>query len=133
MNFSKARCGLVLGCIATLTAVGTGTPHALTVEQYGTTQSIRTERSGAYFYDFAGTNQPKSEVLRVSDYKVDGYGARAYLTWHDNKIAVYTNKGVNTYDEKTINIREGTTVWLQLCFTNNGKNVRCSGTQRGVA
>jgi hypothetical protein len=107
MNLSKAACSAVLACTAALTAVATGTSNALAVEQYGTTQSIRTERSGAYFYDFAGTRHPDSEDLRVSDYKADGYGARAYLTWGDNKVSVYTNRG--------------------------GKDVRCSRTQKGIA
>jgi hypothetical protein len=30
-------------------------------------------------------------------------------------------------------LREGTTVHLRLCYTDNGRTVQCSGWQRGEA
>ncbi|MBQ0985260.1 hypothetical protein KBZ10_12155 [Streptomyces sp. F63] len=92
----------------------------------GRTVSFRTPRAGAYFYHFR-------EKLVVSDYKADGYGARAYLTWGSRRASVYAGGGRNSTDEKDLSIREGTPVWLQLCTTKRGKNLRCTKTRKGYA
>ncbi|WP_030543138.1 hypothetical protein [Streptomyces albus] len=92
----------------------------------GRTVSFRTPRAGAYFYDFR-------EKLVVSDYKADGYGARAYLTWGSHRASVYAGGGRNSTDEKDLSIKEGTPVWLQLCTTKRGKNLRCTKTRKGYA
>lgn len=113
--------GVLVGAVAL--TLGTGVPAA----QAGVTQDIRTARSGAWFYHFG-------DRLVVSDYKFgDGYGARAYLTWGKNKKEVYANGRNNPTSELNLDIKENTTVWLQLCFTKNGKNTDCSSTQRAVA
>ncbi|MCC3650862.1 hypothetical protein LIX60_05095 [Streptomyces sp. S07_1.15] len=92
----------------------------------GRTVSFRTHRAGAYFYHFR-------EKLVVSDYKADGYGARAYLTWGSRRASVYAGGGRNSTDEKDLRIKEGTPVWLQLCTTKRGKNLRCTKTRKGYA
>jgi len=107
---------------AAVAMLAAGTPAAVA----GVTQSIRTERSGAYFYHYG-------DELVVSDYMADGLGARAYLTWGGNRVTVYTNQGKDTSDERNLDLREGTAVWLQLCWTDNGQNIRCSQSQKGIA
>ena len=76
---------------------------------------------------YHGTN-----TLHVGDYRADGIGARAYLTRGGDKVSVYAN-GENKGQDKHLGIREGTTVWLQLCYTRAGKNYQCSATKKGVA
>ncbi|MGW6455940.1 hypothetical protein ACWF94_08415 [Streptomyces sp. NPDC055078] len=122
VKFRKSAARATVVGIATLAAFGAG----MSTASAGTTQSIRTERAGAYFYDWG-------DQLRVSDYKKDGLGARAYLTWGSNKASVHANGGVNDSAEKDLNLKEGTTVWLTLCYTDKGEDVQCSAPQKGVA
>ncbi|NJQ03605.1 hypothetical protein [Streptomyces zingiberis] len=107
-------------------ALATAPARALGSGPQGRTVSIRTDRAGAYFYHH-------SESLVVSDYRADGYGARAYLTWGGRKVSVYAGGGRNSTDEKRLAIAEGTPVWLQLCYTQRGRNVRCGSTHKGYA
>jgi hypothetical protein len=114
---------------AAVAAIAAGSPAAVAApdhQTYGVTQSIRTERSGTYFYHWG-------DELVVSDYMADGLGARAYLTWGGNRVTVYTNRGKDTSDRRNLNLREGTAVWLQLCWTDDGENIRCSQAQKGIA
>lgn len=92
----------------------------------GTTASIRTQRGAVYFYHWG-------DKLRVSDYKKDGYGVRGYLIANGKKYSVYTGAGKDTGHEKTINLREGTRVFIQLCYTKNAADVKCSRTVEGQA
>ncbi|MDJ1137968.1 hypothetical protein [Streptomyces iconiensis] len=120
MRLSKAVGRAAVVGIATLATFGVST----TTASAGVTQSIRTERAGAWFYHYG-------DVLVASDYKKDGIGARAILTWGGNKVVVTANGGVNDSEEKDLNIKEGTTVWLQLCYT--GGSTSCSAVQKGIA
>lgn len=92
----------------------------------GTTASIRTQRGAVYFYHWG-------DKLRVSDYLKDGYGVRGYLIANGKKYSVYTGAGKDTGHEKTVNLPEGTPVFIQLCYTKNAANVKCSGTVPGRA
>lgn len=92
----------------------------------GTTASIRTQRGAVYFYHWG-------DKLRVSDYLKDGYGVRGYLIANGKKYSVYTGAGKDTSHEKTINLPEGTPVYVQLCYTKKAADVKCSATVPGRA
>lgn len=90
------------------------------------TVAIRTKRGAVYFYSYG-------DVLHVGDYYKDGLGIRGYAIANGKRYTAYTNEGLNSVDDKNLNFKEGTPVWIQLCYTNNGKNVKCSGTVKGYA
>ena len=125
MRFTNAARATMAVGVAGLLAAGWGAPVAMAADATGTSQSIRTERAGAYFWDHG-------DSFSVSDYKKDGLGARAYLTVGSRKYSVYAGGGVNDTNEKDLDIKEGT-VWLQLCYTQDTADVKCSGTQKGIA
>ncbi|MEU4495578.1 hypothetical protein OG729_38510 [Streptomyces sp. NBC_00210] len=125
MTFGNTARKTALAATAALAMTGICASTSMAAEAMGATAVIRTSRSAAYWYH--GTN-----TLHVGDYKADGIGARAYLTWGGNKVSVYAN-GENKGQDKHLSIREGTTVWLQLCYTREGKNYQCSATKKGVA
>lgn len=92
----------------------------------GEWESISTARAGAIFW-------PAGDYLEVYDYKADGLGARAYLSWgYGHQVSVSVNN-TDYMRSKKLNLREGTVVWLRLCYTKHGHNVQCSRAQKAVA
>lgn len=90
------------------------------------TVSIRTKYGAVYFYNYG-------DQLHVGDYYADGRGVRGYAIANGKKHTVYTNKGLNSVDDKFLHLKEGTPVYVQLCYTKKGKNVKCSGLAKGYA
>lgn len=72
------------------------------------------------------------EVITAADIWVDGYGVRAKLEW-DGGRATVTAAGDLYPVSKNLSIREGTDVWLTMCYTNNGKAFKCSAPRRAEA
>lgn len=98
--------------------------------EYTTAQSktvaIRTKYGAVYFYNYG-------DQLHVGDYYADGRGVRGYAIAKGKKYTVYTNDGLNSVDDKYLHLKEGTPVYVQLCYTKKGKNVKCSGLAKGYA
>jgi hypothetical protein len=126
MQFGRAaRLSAATGAAALL-AVSLSAPTASAVETMGTPQQIKTKGGSALFYDI-------NENLEARDLRADGYGARAYLAWKGHRAMAYTNGGKGSRAVVDLNIAEGTTVYLQLCYTDKGRNVKSSKLQKGVA
>jgi hypothetical protein len=90
------------------------------------TVRVRTDYGAVYFYDYG-------DVLHVSDYAADGRGVRGYAIAKGKRHTVYTNRGLNSWDDKSLRLKEGTAVFVQLCYTKKGKDVKCSGLVKGYA
>jgi len=109
-----------------LLVFGLSAPDALA----GTNQAIQTEKGSVYFDHYG-------EYLTACDKKYDGQGVRAYLYWSSTKtgkVTDYDSYGGETLCEGVnLSIPEGTTVWLQMCYTDNKVDVKCSKTQRAEA
>ncbi|HWK29986.1 MAG TPA: hypothetical protein VNS09_25680 [Solirubrobacter sp.] len=119
----RITCALALG----LLGLGAATAHA------GQSQSIETERGSVRFEHYG-------EILTAyAGPYAGGRGIRAYLDWTDRgrKHAVVTalqGAGGTGTASKNLSIREGTTVYLRMCYTNlQNEDTRCSKRQRGVA
>jgi hypothetical protein len=95
----------------------------------GSPESIHTDGGYVSFYDI-------DEELTASDSRGEGWGVRAKLKWGEKGYETVTDDqgaGGRPVDED-LTIREGTTVYLKMCYTNNGKDVKCSnGWQEGTA
>jgi hypothetical protein len=126
MQLRKA--GRVTALFAAAALVGaTAAPSAYAdAHAEGTPQQIKTKRSSALFYDI-------DEDLEARDIRADGYGARAYLRFGGHTSSAYANNGEGDRDVVDLNIPEGMTVYLQLCYTKNGVDVKCSKPQKGFA
>ena len=62
---------------------------------------------------------------------------RAVLTWNDDfgghTASITDRRSSGGPARRNLAFREGTTVWLQLCYTKHGAGVKCSLTQRAEA
>lgn len=126
----KTRIGATVAALGvTLPALAVVLPSA-SADQHVTGESktvaIRTKYGAVYFYDYG-------DQLHVSDYYADGRGVRGYAFVNNTRHTVYTNKGINSSDDKYLHLKEGTPVYIQLCYTKRGTNVKCSGTVKGYA
>ena len=113
--------------LAELADAGAGTDDMVTaddVSAQGVTASIRTKRGAAYFYHWG-------DKLRASDYLRDGYGIRAEAIVSGQKYTIHNTSGADTGREIGLDLPEGKVVWLTLCYTNNGKTVKCSSAVEG--
>lgn len=113
--------------LAELAEAGTGSDdivRADDVSAQGVTASIRTKRGAAYFYHWG-------DKLRASDYLRDGYGIRAEAIVGGKKYTVHNTSGADTGQEIGLDLPEGKVVWLTLCYTDNGKTVKCSSAVEG--
>lgn len=72
------------------------------------------------------------DLLRAVDQRRDGYGVRARLGFSGTS-ATATAQGVGELQDNDLNVREGAKVWLQVCYTKKGVDVKCSQFQRGTA
>jgi hypothetical protein len=106
----------------TLTVLGLGVPAA----SAGEPQQIRTHGGHAVFDDLG-------ELLVVTDTRRDGLSVMANLTWADGSITATDSGPGGSGETKNVSIREGTVVWLIMCYEVNGVTVKCSHSQRGVA
>ena len=109
-----------------VTMFGLCVPAALA----GQDEAIETDKGEVYF-DHHG------EWLTACDTWYDGRGVRAYLHWSSTESASVTDTssygGATLCEGTNLSIPEGTTVWLQMCYTNNLIDVRCSDSQRAEA
>jgi hypothetical protein len=78
------------------------------------------------------TFQANGEIIEAADIWEDGYGVRAILRWEGGSAHVNDYGGLYG-KSRNLSIREGTTVYLTLCYTNNGKAFNCSDPERGEA
>jgi hypothetical protein len=68
-----------------------------------------------------------------------GRGVRAYLEWtdqgsHKTSVTALEGAGGTGKKSKNLSIREGTTVYLRMCYTNlQNEDYKCSKRQKGVA
>ena len=68
-----------------------------------------------------------------------GRGVRAYLEWTDEgekkaRVTALQGTGGTGKETKNLTIREGTTVYLRMCYTNlSNEDYKCSKRQRAVA
>jgi hypothetical protein len=117
---STAAKGAVAGTLAAL-ALGLGASPAPAA------QDVRID--GKYGYV---TFEANGEVIKAADIYQDGYGVRAYLKW-DGGSAQVTNSGELYPVPKNLSIPENTTVYLRMCYTNNGNPFNCSDPKTGEA
>jgi len=115
-----------IAVIAALTALGISVPSA----SAGQSEEISTERGSVVFL-------ANGERLLAHDEKRDGYGVRAVLTWNDefggHTASVTDGSSSGGPARRNLSFPERKTVWLQLCYTKNGAQGKCSLTQRAVA
>jgi hypothetical protein len=112
-----------------LTMLGVSGPAASAGEDEG----IETKRGAVTFTH-------RGERLTAADNLEDGLGIRAYLHWSEYGVeqsAYVTDRrgadGGPWVVDKDLDIREGVTVQLTMCYTDNGEDVMCSYAQRGEA
>ncbi|HWK29987.1 MAG TPA: hypothetical protein VNS09_25685 [Solirubrobacter sp.] len=117
---STAKKAAMTGALASL-ALGAGVPAA------SAAQDVRID--GKYGYV---TFKAYGEIIEAADIYKDGYGVRAYLKWEGGSAQV-TNAGKLYPVSKNLSIPEGTTVYLRMCYTNNGKAFKCSAPKTGEA
>ncbi len=95
----------------------------------GQSQTIETERGSVRF-------EHRGEILTAyAGPYAGGRGIRAYLDWTKHAIVTALQGAGSTGSKsKNLAIREGTTVYLRMCYTNlDNEDTRCSKRQRGVA
>jgi len=92
----------------------------------GEPQQIRTHGGHAVFDDLG-------ELLVVNDRRADGLSVMANLTWNNQTVTVTDSGPAGGGTTRNLSIREGTTVWLIMCYEVGGVTVKCSRSQRGVA
>jgi len=92
----------------------------------GVPQQIRTHGGHAVFDDLG-------ELLVVKDKRADGLSVMANLTWSNQTVTVTDSGPGGGGQTRNLSIREGTTVWLVMCYHVGGTIVKCSRVQRGVA
>lgn len=127
MKFSRAVRALALASTAALTLTATTVAQAHADEgEGGKPQRISTARGMAHFYNIG-------ETIEARDFAKDGYGIRAHLFWAGGNHASVWAGGKGEVKTKDISVPEGTTVYLQLCYTDGGKDFQCSKTQKGRA
>jgi hypothetical protein len=78
------------------------------------------------------TFDPEGDVVEATDIWDDGYGVRARLKWEGGSGSVTDYSGLYG-KSKRLSIPEGTTVYLTMCYTNNGHAFNCSEPQSGEA
>jgi hypothetical protein len=94
----------------------------------GSDEHINTAGGSAHFYS-GGTEQ-----VFVMDTHADGEGVRAQLRWKGGSVSVNDFNGAgNGFEHKKLLLREHAKVQLRLCYTNNGRNVSCTGWQDAEA
>jgi hypothetical protein len=93
----------------------------------GEPQQIHTDGGSVVFDDL-------DELVVAKDERADGLSVMANLTWADGSVTAVDDSGANGSGEtKDVSIREGTEVWLIMCYEVDGLIVNCSGSQRGMA
>jgi hypothetical protein len=110
----------VIGALA-LFGFGVGAPVALGAED--------ARIDGKYGYV---TFKANGEIIEAADIYKDGYGVRAYLRWQGGSASV-TSAGKLYPVPKNLSIPERTTVYLTMCYTNNGHAFKCSAPRRAEA
>ncbi|HEY1357064.1 MAG TPA: hypothetical protein VGF21_02050 [Thermoleophilaceae bacterium] len=74
----------------------------------------------------------KGDFLVAYDGVRDKLGVRAYLL-HGNRATQVTDIAGGAAISDQLSIREGTKVYLIVCYERHGKDVQCSGAQDAVA
>ncbi len=103
------------------------------VASAGESQMIEGERGFVSFDDYG-------EVLTAfAGPYAGGRGVRAYLEWTDDgeknaRVTALQGAGGTGKETKNLTIREGTTVYLRMCYTDlSDEDYKCSKRQRAVA
>jgi cobalamin-dependent methionine synthase I len=74
------------------------------------------------------------EHIEAIDTLADGYGIRAYLSWKPDHTAAVHDAGADMEPaRRNLSIPENRKVWLTMCYTRNGANVKCSKAKAGRA
>jgi hypothetical protein len=85
--------------------------------------------------EFEGTG----DILRAIDIRRDGKSVRARLRWFDPVTRTLETSyltdptSAGSWKSRRLAIPEGITVRLKMCYVDNGRVVRCSKEQDGVA
>ena len=82
------------------------------------------------------TFDSEGERLAAGDLWPDGRGVRAKLTWFEDgvkHIEAVTDGSEGLESSRNLSIPEGTTVFLQLCYTRDGVDDTCTKSQRAEA
>jgi hypothetical protein len=80
--------------------------------------------------------QHHGDILKAKDTRQDSYGvlARLALSKEQTLGLALDPSSRGKGRSKNLNVREGTIVYLQMCYQDHrGNNVRCSGVERAVA
>lgn len=116
--------GLAAGCLAAA-AIGLVAPTAAAAESHSV--EIPGTRGKSSF-------EHRGDLVRVSDTRRDGFGVRAYLRWGEQESAMVNNtRGASSTVSKSLDIPEGTTVRLTMCYTVDAVDQQCSNSHQGVA
>jgi hypothetical protein len=119
-----------IAAIGTLTLTVFGLSAA--AASAGSDETITTKRGEVTFLNYY-------DVLSADDTKRDGYGIVAYLEWqgdqYETDATVTDDNGAdNGGFGNRVPLREGTPVWLMMCYVNKaGDWVQCSDWQRATA
>jgi hypothetical protein len=77
------------------------------------------------------------DELTAGDIWADHRGVRARLGWEDEdgrpRTATITDTSAGYERSRNLSIKEGTTVYLQLCYTRGGKDDGCTRVQKAEA
>ncbi|QKZ20243.1 hypothetical protein [Streptomyces chartreusis] len=78
------------------------------------------------------------DELQACDWLADGYGAKASLyknVYNGNGTFIKSVSvgGKGNCRTNTQNVGEGTVVWIKLCITKDGQNLRCKWSDYGHA
>lgn len=76
------------------------------------------------------------EKLVAGDIYKDGKGVRARLGWEDSSgphTASVIDTSAGYESSRNLSIAEGTTVYLQLCYTRDGQDLSCTRVQAAEA
>jgi hypothetical protein len=94
----------------------------------GSPQDIKpaSRRGEAYFHY-------QDNRLEAHDLKADGYGVRAYLIAGPRKVRAEATDDNPWGENQLADLKDGTHVWLQICWRKAGKDFGCSGTQPAIA
>lgn len=119
--------GLTLPALMTSapSAVAADTQPSAAADIPGLDERIKTKGGDLLYFD----NPPTWIKMAVYDDRKDGYGVRGYAYADGATFTVYTNRGKGTHQTREFSTPAGP-IKIKLCYTNKGKNVQCSGTQR---
>lgn len=125
--WSTARRVTVLASSFALAAVGTVvTATAASAASAGENEAITTDRGRVAFYH-------DGDKVYVSDTKKDGMSIMGYYKGEAGIEHELRASGVGETVYKTYDQREGSKVYIQMCYRDGNVIVKCSKWQAGIA